>query len=546
MKQMRFLYLAVLSTLMIMSCQSKQEVSLILHNGVIYTVNEKFDIQQAVAVKDDRFVEVGSSKEILEKYAATTIIDLGGNPVYPGFIDAHCHFYGYGLSVFQVDLIGTGSFEEVLDKVLAHQENNPSAWIQGRGWDQNDWEVKEYPTKDMLDSLFPNTPVFIRRVDGHAALVNQKALDEAGITSETQVEGGEIIIINGELTGILIDNAMDLVKKVIPEVPEEEMIRALLRAQEDCFAVGLTTVDDAGLGKDTIELIDRIQKEELLKMRIYAMVNSSRKSMIHYLKMGKYKTDRLNVSSIKFYGDGALGSRGACLLQPYSDVASGTHHGFMVNDVDTLQKFASMVYEAGFQMNTHCIGDSANRSLLNIYSKLLKGKNDRRWRIEHAQVIAPEDFMVFGNYSIIPSVQPTHATSDMYWVEDRLDSVRVKGAYAYRKLLDQNGLIVNGSDFPVESINPLYGFYAAVARKDHKGFPEQGFHIEEGLTREEALKAMTIWAAYSNFEEEEKGSIEIGKFADFVILEKDLFNINIEEIITLKVLNTYIGGELVY
>ncbi|MCH8318794.1 MAG: amidohydrolase, partial [Bacteroidetes bacterium] len=467
-------------------------------------------------------------------------------PIYPGFIDAHCHFYGYGLNLQNLDLTGTKSFDEVIEKVISHRKKYPGAqWIIGRGWDQNDWKIKEFPAKDTLDKLFPDTPVFLRRIDGHAALANQAALKRTNVTSKTEINGGLIQkSSNGTLTGILIDNAMELVSGFIQEPTYEEKINALLNAQKECFEAGLTTVDDAGLDRSTIDLIDSLQKAGKLTMRIYAMISYSEENKNYYFDRGIYKTDKLNVRSFKLYADGALGSRGACLIEPYNDKAG--HYGFLLQPQKELKQIAKQLYENNFQMNTHCIGDSANRMMLNIYGELLKGKNDKRWRIEHAQVVSKEDINKFGKFNIIPSIQPTHCTSDMYWAESRLGNERISTAYAYRDLFFQNNLVASGSDFPVESINPLFGFYAAVTRKDQNKTPENGFQPENSLSREQALKSMTIWAAYANFEEQEKGSIQPGKFADFVILEDDIMQCEAGKIYEIKVGNTYIGGKKVY
>jgi len=553
------LFIALLS-----SCTETEQADLIVHNAKIYTVNPLFDVASAMVIKDGKIVAIGDEYEILNKYTAKSAVDAKKRPIYPGFIDAHCHFVGYALNLKQVDLVGTTSFDEVVNRVVDFAEKNNNEWITGRGWDQNDWEVKEFPTKEKLDSLFPNQPIFLKRVDGHAALVNGEALRRANVTNQTKIEGGIVMLdmdnqhsLNDikisesgnkghEPTGILIDNAVDLVVKVIPQPNREELAAALLYAQDKLFEVGVTTVDDAGLTKDTINLIDELQQANKLKIKVYAMISAFKDQLDYYLEKGPYQTERLNVRSFKFYADGALGSRGAYLKAPYSDVHEQEHFGLMVTAVDTLNKYAPLLYEKGFQMNTHCIGDAANQIVLDIYGDALKSTNDKRWRIEHAQVIAPEDFEKFKKYNIIPSVQPTHATSDMYWAQDRLGEERVKGAYAFKDLLNLNGLLALGTDFPVEGINPMTTFYAAVVRKDAKGYPEGGYQNENALSREEALKGMTIWAAISNFEEEEKGSLEVGKSADFVILNDDIMETKAEELLNVKVLQTYVNGEMVF
>lgn len=521
------------------------QVDLIVHNAKVYTVDSTFSKAEAFAVKDGKFVAVGSSKDILEKYTTKQKIDMQQKPVYPGFFDAHCHFYRYGLGLRQVDLVGTTSFNDIVAKLQAFRQQNPNqAWLAGRGWDQNDWEVKEFPTKDTLDKLFPDVPVFLTRVDGHAALVNQKALDMAGVKNDAKVSGGLVEIKNGKLTGILIDNAVDLVSNAIPQLSKEEQSKALLEAQKQCFAVGLTSVVDAGLNRPNIELINEMQEAKQLKMRVYAMVSATKDDLAYYLNKGKIKTDYLNVRSVKVYADGALGSRGACLLHAYHDKPE--KQGFLLSSPETLDSLVERIAAKGFQVNTHCIGDSANRLLLDIYGKYLKGNNDLRWRIEHAQVVSKRDLKKFAEFSVIPSVQPTHGTSDMYWATDRLGKERVKTAYAYKDLLKQGRLLAIGSDFPVEHINPLYGFHSGVARQDAKNYPEGGFQMENAISREQALKGMTIWAAFSNFEENEKGSIEAGKMADFVVVEKDLMTAPKTELRNLKVLHTFVGGEQVY
>ena len=540
---MKQIYLFVIVLLAFSSCGTKMQVDTIYVNGKVYTVDSMFSVVEAFAVKDGKIVATGTSAD-MKKYEAGEIVDLEGKYVYPGFNDAHCHFYGYGVDLKKTWLIGTTSFQSILDTLVKYKDRRFMGWVFGRGWDQNDWEDKSWPDRTQLDSLFPDVPVFLMRIDGHAALVNGKALALAGITSATRVIGGEVFLKNGEPTGLLIDNAVDLVKSRIPEPGIPQLEEALDQAQKNCFAVGLTSITDAGLDVKTILLIDSLQKAGKLKMRINAMASYTPGNFDYYKKAGKYKSDRLQVRSFKLYADGALGSRGACLIHDYSDLPG--HKGFLLTTIDSLKDAARRVSEIGFQLNTHCIGDSANHVLLQIYSDVLEIKNDKRWRIEHAQVLAPDDFKIFGDYSIIPSVQPTHATSDMYWAGDRLGSDRIKYAYAYKQLLEQNGMIAGGSDFPVEDINPLYGFYAAVARKDKQQYPEGGFNPENAITREQALRAMTIWAAYAAFEEGEKGSLEKGKMADFVVLDRDIMTEPDSVLFGISTRMTVVGGEVVF
>ena len=537
---MKNIFFLILLSLIVISCQ-KEKADQIVINANTYTVNDQFDKAEAFAIKDGKFIAVGTNKDIQEKFDAANIIDAKNKTIVPGLIDAHCHFLRFGTGLQTADLNGTKSYDEILDRLVAFQKEKNATFIKGRGWDQNDWEVKEFPTKEKLDQLFPNTPVALTRVDGHALLVNQAAIDAAGIDASTKVSGGEIILQNGKMTGVLIDAAMDFIK--FPETTNQEMIQGLLDAQKVCFSYGLTTVDDAGLDQNHIELIDSLQNSGDLKMRIYAMISGDKQAQIdYYINKGIYKTDYLNVRSFKVYGDGALGSRGAAMRESYSDRAN--HFGALIYAPERYQEIAKQIAASDFQMNTHAIGDSANTWLTKTYKEVLKNKTNRRWRIEHAQIISPEDFKNFDN--ILPSIQPTHATSDMYWAEDRVGAERMKGAYAFKELLNNYGKVALGTDFPVEQVNPFLTFYAAAVRKDLNNYPKDGFQMENALSREETLKGMTIWAAYSNFEEEEKGSIEVGKFADFVILNQDIMTVEGSKIPATKVLETFVNGNKVY
>jgi predicted amidohydrolase YtcJ len=532
--------------LMIMiSCNAqKNRADLILTNGKIYTVDDQFRLAEAVAIKDHRIIAVGTTKEILDGFRSKKVRDLEGAFVYPGWIDAHCHFFGYGMNLNIADLTGTGSVEEILELLKAYQEKNPGAWITGRGWDQNDWEEKEFPDRTMLDRYFPDTPVLLRRIDGHAAWVNSVALEMAGVTADTKVEGGTVLLSDGKPSGILVDNAIGLVTSKIPPPSEAEMIVALQQAEKNCFSVGLTSVNDAGLPSRVVQLIDSLQKAGLLKIRMNTWLSPSEENFTRFVEKGPYRTEYLSVNTIKLFTDGALGSRGARMIEPYSDDPGNS--GLFVTPLKEIEMLCRRAYQNNFAVATHCIGDAANRETLKIYATVLGGENDRRWRIEHAQIIHPDDFHYFGDYDIIPSVQTTHATSDMYWAEQRVGKERIKGAYAYRQLLEENGWMPNGSDFPVEQINPLFGFYAGVVRKDQSGFPENGFQVENAITREQALRAMTIWAARAGFEEDLKGSIEPGKLADLVVTRTDLMSAPESELFRIRVLSTYSGGELVF
>jgi len=521
---------------------AKEAADLLLFNARIYTVDESFTIASAMVVSDGRILAVGDSDQLRAKYTPARAVDAGGKTIIPGLIDAHCHFYGLGLNQQHVNLTGTRSFREVLERLGDFNREREPDFIFGRGWDQNDWEVKEFPDKSELDRLYPDTPVVLERIDGHAYLVNQKVLDLAGIGPETIAEGGEIIKKGGKPIGIIIDGPRGLVNAIIPRPGAESRIQAVLDAEKICLDYGLTTVNDAGLDPETINLIDSLQQAGSVRIRVYAMVSASPPYLDHYLEKGPLKTDRLNVRSFKVYADGALGSRGAVLKEPYADQPG--HFGAMVTPVEDIHGLARRLAGSGFQMNTHAIGDSANAVVLRAYSEVLENKPGQRWKIEHAQVVSPAEAAMFAD-GIIPSIQPTHATSDMYWAVDRLGPEREAHAYAYKTLLKSAGKIALGTDFPVEEVNPFLTFYAAVGRQDLEGYPDGGYRLEEALSREEALRGMTIWPAWSNFEEDEKGSLEAGKWADFVILNGDPMQLPIGKIPAIEAEEVYIAGEKV-
>jgi predicted amidohydrolase YtcJ len=525
------------------SC-TKKNVSFIISNAKIYTVNDSFSTATAMAIDDGKIIAIGNNIDIQTKYASSNTIDAKGNTIFPGFIDAHCHFTGYATDMWKCELVGTTSFAEIVTKIKDYSTNAPMDWIYGRGWDQNDWAIKLFPTKEVFDSLFPNRPVFLKRIDGHAALLNQKALDIAGITKDTKIDGGEIEIKNGKLTGILVDNAMDFAEKKVPLINDTLAQKYFLEAQKYCFAAGLTGVHDCGISEHTVDLIKEAQKNAGLKMKIFAMLSDSVSYYDKWIKSGPLKTGGLHVGGFKFYADGALGSRGACLLHDYEDKKNWK--GFLLETETHFKTAAEKFASSNLQMCTHAIGDSGNRIILKIYADALKGKNDKRWRIEHAQVVDATDFHYFGEYNIIPSVQPTHATSDMYWAQDRVGATQIKTAYAYKQLLGTNNWMPLGTDFPVEYIEPIKTFYAAVARQDNKGFPANGFQMENALSRKEAIFGMTIWAAKAAFEEKEKGSLEVGKAADFIMLDTDLMTCDKSKILTTQVLGTWINGESVW
>lgn len=538
-----------LSSILILciSCQMKPDktaVDTIIHNGLIQTVDDSLSVVQAIAILDGNVVGLGSNEEVMAAFSTSNMIDLEGKNALPGLIDPHCHFYGYGMSLRNADLRGTSNWDEVLEIVKEHQKTTPTGWVLGRGWDQNDWDVKEYPTNEKLNELFPDQPVVLTRIDGHAVIANATALNAAGFTNEPLIDGGEVILKDGELTGVLVDNAVDSLKRLIPEPTNEEQKAGMLKAQKNCFEVGLTSVGDAGLKWQTILLIDSIQQSQELKMRMYAMIESATEDLDTILPKGPLLTERLSVRSVKIYADGALGSRGALLLEDYTDRPG--HKGMLLHPENELSSIMELAHEHGFQVCSHGIGDGAVRTILDLYEPFLTGQNDLRWRIEHSQIVHPQDQKRMAELSVVPSVQPTHATSDMYWAEERLGPDRIKYAYAFNDLLQLNGWIPNGSDFPIESINPMFGFYAAVARKDQKGWPENGFQMENALTGEDALRAMTIWAAKAQFQEGEIGSLEVGKRADLVVVDRDILKDDQADLFKTSVLLTMVNGEVVF
>ncbi len=533
------IYILIILSILNFSCNN--EVDLIIVNSEIYTANENNQIAKSIAVKDGKIIEV-SSENLVSKYEANEILDANGKTILPGFIDSHCHFYNLGLDQQVVDLRGTTSFEEIIERLIASDLNNQSDVILGRGWDQNDWDNKQFPVNTELNKVFKNKLVVLERIDGHAYIVNDNALELAGIDQNTLVRGGLVLLKDNKPTGVLIDAPMSMVDKVLPEKSIREKVNALKQAQEISFSYGLTTVSDAGLSTEIINVIDSLHKSEELKIKIYAMVSVSKNNIQRLKKTGIIKTPKLNVRSFKVYGDGALGSRGAALKKPYCD--DPHNYGFLRTDIKDLKYYANEIAGMGFQMNTHAIGDSTVSVLLKEYQKVLNDIEDPRWRIEHSQVVDLNEFELY-NDKILPSVQPTHATSDMYWAYDRLGK-RIDGAYAFKDLLSQSKRIALGTDFPVEKVNPFHTFYSSIERKDLNGYPENGFQIENALTREETLKGMTIWGAYFNFEEDEKGTIEKGKSADFIIIDQNIMKIEADKIPNTKVLKTFVDGELVF
>jgi predicted amidohydrolase YtcJ len=540
----------------------------VLVNATIYTVNPRVPVVQAMAVRGDRIVYVGDDEGAMKlKGPKTEVMDLGGKTVLPGFIDAHGHFIALGESLRHLSFVGITSYEEIValsQKKVA--ETPKDEWILGWGWDQTRWPVKAFPDHHSLSVVSPSNPVWLTRVDGHAGLANAVAMRIAGITKDTpDPQGGKIVRDpkTGEPTGVFIDNAMSLVERHIPPLTRDQIKRAALLAIQKCLADGLTGVHDAGVGFEILDAYKELIDEGDFDFRIYAMIMTSgvpadpsgkapaTSRIESYLKSGPkligYGGNRLTVRSIKMVADGALGSRGAAMLEPYSD--DPDNRGLMVTSPEAMYFWAKRATDGGFQVNTHAIGDRASRVWLDVVERLERENpkvNELRLRDEHAQIIALSDLPRFARLHVTPSMQPTHCTSDMRWAEQRVGPERIKGAYAWQALLKTGVRIPAGSDFPVEDPNPLWGFYSAITRQDHEGWPAGGWRPQERMTREEALRAFTLDAAYAAFEENIKGSIEVGKLADFVVLSQDIMKIEPRLLLVTEVEKTFLGGKLVY
>lgn len=538
-----------------MSCGLRENADLLLFNGRIVTVDEKNPTAEAVAVRDGRIIDVGQNEAIRSKYVASRVEDLKGAAVFPGFIDAHLHVNGLGRLLMELNLVETASYEEVLRLVDARVKDSPkSNWIIGRGWDQNDWNVKEFPTAQKLDAVSGDYYVILKRIDGHAVIVNTKLLKAAGITRDTPDPPGGSIVRDplGNPTGVLIDNAKYLAERLKPLPTREDDSLALEAALESCLKAGLTSIHDAGVDSEKIALYKNFSKRGKLTARIYAMLNGSNPTLLdtYFQKKRDPAEDEpfLKISSVKLYADGALGSFGAALLEPYSDNPKTS--GLTITPQDEIERITERALENGYQVCTHAIGDRGNRMTLDAYERALLRTHsyglDKRLRIEHAQVVSEFDIPRFAQLGVIASMQPTHCTSDMYWAEDRVGPKRIQGAYAWKNFIQSGAVVCNGSDAPVESNNPLWGFYAAITRQDHNGYPEGGWRPEQKMSVMEALKGFTINAAYASFEELVKGSIEKGKLADMVVLDKDITSIDPKEILNTSVLLTVVGGKILY
>jgi predicted amidohydrolase YtcJ len=545
--------LVVSSLAFALSLRAQQPADLIVTHARIYTVDDAHPFVSALAVRGGRVAFVGSEREALVlRGPSTRVIDAAGQTVIPGMIDAHAHLFGLGTFLRDIDLTDTRSYDAIVSRVATRVKDVPAGrWVIGRGWDQNKWGDTRFPTHEALSRVTPNNPVALRRIDGHALLVNAAAMKAAGVTAATKDPSGGRIErgAGGEPTGVFVDNAMDLVDKVIPPLSHEEMRAATLAAVAESNKYGLVGLTDAGEPRAVIDVFEELAKAGQFSLRAYVMVGDDSADIAHYFARGPQSAlydGHLWIRAIKLYADGALGSRGAALLDPYADDPKNV--GLLRTTPAHLQDVSTQALKHGFQVATHAIGDRGNRVALDAYEAALKTvpTADHRFRIEHVQVLDHADVPRFAQLGVIPSMQAVHQTSDMYWAPTRLGYARTYGAYAWRSLLNTGVIIPNGSDFPVERVNPLFSFHAAVSRQDDDNWPPDGWFPEQKMTRTEALKAMTIWAAYAGFEEQMTGSLTPGKVADFVILDRDIMTVPESEILGTRVTATYIGGRAVY
>lgn len=519
-----------------------QKADLVIHNAIIHIMDENETQYEAIAIKDGKILEVGPERQILNKYSSDETIDAEGKEMYPGFTDAHGHLMPYADMKLGANLFGCRTLEELLVRTEKYADKSNRKFIVGHGWDQSMWGGDILPTNEKLNELFPNTPVCLYRVDGHAVLVNQAALDKAKITNKSIIPGGQVTVENRVCTGLLLDNAMDSMSAVIPAYPEKNRINALMEIQEELFQYGITSVHDAGIANKDLPLFKKVAESKELKLNVYGMLRNSAENRTFVEKNGKVNWGNFYISSFKMFADGALGSRGALLKKPYSDAHN--HLGIQTTTPEDMNNLAHFCLKHGYQLNTHAIGDSSNAILLNLYEKAYAVNQDHRWRIEHAQVVDPADFELFRKYNVLPSVQPTHAISDMRWVENRLGKDRMQGAYAYQSILKETGIIAIGTDFPFDRLNPFLTIFAATQRKNTDNQPSGGFRLEDGLSLMDCIRGMTIWGAIASFQEKYSGTLEKGKEANLILVERPLnssrsFRENFSML-------TVIKGEIVY
>ena len=536
-----------------MAQQPREAADLVVTAERIYTVDDSRPVVQALAIRDGRIVFAGPERGARALAGSgTRVLEFPGRTVLPGLVDAHGHLLGLGQALSQVDLVGARSYDEVVKRVATRAKTAaPGEWILGQGWDQNDWGDTRFPTHEALSRAVPGHPVVLTRVDGHALLANAKAMAAAGVTPATRdPDGGRILRLKGGApSGVFVDNAQTLMYRAMPPMTRDQEKQALTAAVAEANRWGLVAVHDAGEPESTISVLEEMAKEGALNLRAYVMIGDDSAAIAHFFERGPQSAlydGHLWIRSIKLYADGALGSRGAALLEPYSDDPG--NNGLLVSAPEHIRNVAIEALEHGFQVCTHAIGDRANRSTLDAYQAALDQvpTADHRFRIEHAQIIQHDDIPRFARLGVIPSMQAVHQTSDMYWAEQRLGGGRLYGAYAWRALLNTGVVIPDGSDFPVEGVNPLRSFHSAISRQDENNWPPDGWHPEEKMTRQEALRAMTIWPAYAAFQESEMGSLTPGKYADFVVLDRDIMRIPEGDILGTQVMATYIAGKAVY
>jgi len=539
--------------MLLLAVLTLQQADLVLTNAHIYTSDVNRPVAEALAVRGGRIAFVGSNRGALALAGPRTErLDLGGKTVITGMVDAHAHLLGLGQALRTVDLVGTRSYDEVIARVVERVKTaRPGEWIRGRGWDQNDWADTRFPMHAALSRAVPNNPVYLTRVDGHAALVNAKALELAQVTAATpDPTGGRFIRDSANNpTGVLVDGAQGIVGRVIPAPSRAELREQTLAAIAEANRWGLTGIHDAGVAPEGIAVYEELAKEGRYSLRNYVMVRSGDSVLDAFMQRGPQKAlydGRLWIRAIKLVADGALGSRGAALLEPYSDDPGNT--GLITTPPERIKSVAVRALKAGFQVNVHAIGDRANRMVLDQFEAAFREvpTADHRFRIEHAQILRYQDIPRFAELDVIPSMQGSHQTSDMYWAPNRLGPARLGGAYAWRSLLNTGVVIPNGSDFPVEAVNPLISFHSFFTRQDADNFPPGGWMPEQRTTRQEALLSITLWPAYAAFMENESGSLTIGKYADFVVLDRDIMTVAPEEVLGTRVLLTMLGGKAVY